>query len=249
MTTLTVDPTDDLAEITATVRRATGTATVDIVRLAIGIQALPPSQTVYKGVPFNMTYRVSNEGDATLTSIAVTDDSGTGATVPVCDGLTLAPDASTTCQRSITLSGSTTIHAHVTGQGPGGGTVTDDHSVQMTTISPSLKLISRPNPLIVGEHTPNTLIYKVSNTGDAVLTSITIVDDNGGGSNTTICTIPTLQPGAAKHCARPFSTDKAVTITATATGQDPLGGDVSDQNQTHVLVGELVYLPYVVQRY
>jgi hypothetical protein len=92
----------------------------------------PSSQTVYAHTPFTMQYRVTNEGDATLNNISVSDDDGVGGHVAVCQRASLAPGASTTCLREITLSSSTTVHGEVTGQTSGGGSVSASDSVQIT---------------------------------------------------------------------------------------------------------------------
>jgi hypothetical protein len=259
-TSLTVDSaTDDLAEITATVQLATGTATVNIVKPSIRLELTPASQTVYAGVPFSMDYRVTNTGDVTLNSIAVTGDNGSGGQMTVCQGRTLAPGASTVCKRQLTLSSSKTLHAQVTGQVPTGGTVTDSDSVSIAVIAPKLSFSSRPSPLILHDGESGTLTYQVTNTGDTRLTFVKIQDDNGNGGNETICSGMTLEPGATRTCTRAIQLTQAgavnsteigdsITLKATATGKDPLDNEIRVQIQTLVAIGEHVFLPYIVYR-
>lgn len=235
-TTLTVNPSDNLATITATIRLASGTATVDIVKLALGLKLTPASQVVYANVPFTMNYRVTNEGDATVSAIAVTDDNGIGGQFPVCQNLTLAPGASTTCQRQISLSSSTTVHAQAAGQSPAGDPVTANDGAAITVIAPGIGLSSTPNPLYLYPGQSGTLTYRISNTGDTVLTSVKVQDDNGGAGSSTICSGITLQPGSTATCSRLIDLAQTSTISSTATGSDPLLNPVRAVHSSQVQI-------------
>jgi dienelactone hydrolase len=257
-TTLTVDATDDLAEITATVQQASGSATVNIVKPAVGLELTPATFTAYANVPFQMDYLVTNGGDVTLSSISVSDDNGTGGQVPVCQGLTLAPGESNICQRQVTLSQSTIVRSEVSAQATTGEDVTANDSVAIAVIAPKLGLSSTPNPLIVPEGESANLLYQVSNTGNTLLTSVGIQDDDGS-QTTTVCSGITLQPGATSTCVRPVQLGQSsnagsaaagdeTTLVATAKGTDPLGNEISIQTQTTVSTGGYVFIPYVVNR-
>jgi hypothetical protein len=259
-TTLTVQPTDDLAEITATVRQATGTATVNVVKPAIGLELTLESQTVYAGVPFNLDYRVTNTGDGTLDSVTVTDDNGVGGQTTVCLGFDLAPGESTVCQRQFRLYSSTTVHAQVSGQDPLGEVVTDNDSTSIAVIAPSIGLLSRPYPLILQEGESGNLTYQVTNTGDALLSSVRIQDNDGSGDITTVCSGITLPPGTTQTCNRPIQLPLARTLNSasigdmvilmvTATGLDPLDNEVSVQTAATVAVGEHTYLPLMIKNH
>jgi hypothetical protein len=251
-TTLTVQPTDDLATITATVGKATGTGTVDVLHSGLGLDITPEDATAYKGVPVNLEYRVTNTGDSQVHAIVVTDDDGNGGLVTVCQGITLAPKQSTTCPRSITLSHTAIVNAQATGLTTLGDSVSGSDGARITVINPSIALTSSPNPLVIGMGESATLTYRVTNTGNATLTAVKVVDDNGGGGSYTSCSGRTLEPGATTTCTRsvylggqPFG--KAFTYTATATGRDPLNNTVQIQTQTTVMSGSLIYLPYTIR--
>jgi hypothetical protein len=247
-----VQPTDDLAQITATVGKATGTGTVDVLHTGLRLDITPDDVVAYSGVPVNLAYRVTNNGDSTVRAIIVTDDDGNGGLVTVCQGITLPAKQSTTCPRSIALSRTSIVNAQVTGLTPLGDSVSGSDGARITVINPSIALTSSPNPLVIGIGESATLTYRVTNTGDARLTSVKVVDDNGGGGSYTSCSGRTLEPGATTTCTRsvnlsgkPFG--KTYIYTATATGKDPLNNTIQIQTQTSVMSGSLIYLPYTIR--
>jgi serine-aspartate repeat-containing protein C/D/E len=80
--------------------------------------------------------------------------------------------------------------------------------------------------------------YVVSNTGDADLSDVSVVDDNGTagvpGDDVTIGTIPSLAIGASVTLTSTFSVTGDRTNIATATGDTPDGGTVSDDDDAVV---------------
>jgi hypothetical protein len=76
-----------------------------------------------------------------------------------------------------------------------------------------------------------TYTYQVTNSGDITLTGVTLIDDNGtpgdSGDDVIVCADVTLAADAARSYARSATLTEQTTVTATVTGRDPLGDDVT----------------------
>jgi len=216
--------------------------TVSVISPAIDVLIMPSQAIIYGGQAVTYTYQITNTGDVTLTGVTVVDDNGT-----VCEDITLTAGAVQSCvQRGPVLSQTTTTTAAVTGQDPLGSDVTDSDLTTVSVISPAIDLLLTPHQttIYVGEFV--TYTYQVTNTGDITLTGVTVVDDNS-----TVCEDITLTAGAAQSCVqRSPVLSQTTAITATVTGQDPLGHDVADSYSTTVVVKPRdvkIYLPIVTR--
>jgi len=105
-------------------------------------------------------------------------------------------------------------------------------STSVDIIHPAIDILVTPNQTTVRSGQDVTYTYQITNTGDVTLTAVTVVDDHG-----TVCENITVAAKAAHSCTRRSpALFQTTTITATATGQDPLGNDVSDSDSTTVSV-------------
>jgi len=117
-------------------------------------------------------------------------------------------------------------------------------SVTSTTtvevIYPAVEVTVTPSQLTVYSGQIVTYTYQITNTGDTTLTDVTVVDDNGtpgdGSDDVTVCTGIILAPGTVTDCRRSVVLTHNVTNTVTASGQDPLSNNVSDDDSTTVSV-------------
>jgi predicted peptidase len=253
-TTLTMGSGDDEAQVVATVRRVSGSISVQAVHPDITVRAASQPDKIYQGQSVNYQYQVTNTGDTTLSQVTVVDDGGTPG-IPsddaiVCSGMTLAAGATTSCSRTATVARTTTIVATVTGRDPLGGEVNDSDAAKVTVIAPGIDLRVTTDPPVIFRGETVTYQYQVKNTGDAELTAVTVMDDNGTPGNSaddiSVCTGISLASGATTNCNRVTSVLKTTTTTARATGRDPLGAPWTDSDQATVQVGVPIYLPLVI---
>jgi hypothetical protein len=233
-TSVTVTPDDDLATITATVRQASGQATIDVVRPGIDLQISADPAQIYSYEPVTMRYTVLNSGDSTLNSIRVTDDSGSSQ--PICEGFSLASGQQRECTRQLSLDRTTTIRAQVRGVSLLGETLTDSDSTTVNVIAPNIDLKSTPNPVYVYPGNPIVYTYEIVNTGNAALTEVTVRDDGGNGGDYAVCTGITLQPGDKASCERTINLTQSTTVNSTATARDPRYTPLSDLEPVQVLL-------------
>ena len=203
--------------------------------IAVDKQAGTPSGGA-AGDTIGYTFVVTNTGNVTLTSVAVSDPIVGAVT---CLATTLAPGASTTCSATYTLtqadvdSGHVANTATVTGTPPNGPPPTGTDSTDTAiTPGPSLSLDKQAGTLS-GHAAGDTVPYSflVTNTGNVTLTDITVTDPLAG---TVTCPAGSLAPGETATCTASYTLTQAdvdageVVNTATATGTDPHGTDVSD---------------------
>ena len=223
----------------------TGSAVSDISTVVIPAVANPAitlvksaSITSFSGpaVPVTYSYRVTNSGNVTLTSITVKDPHS-GLSPITCPDSSLPPSASETCTATYTTTqadvdrGSITNLAIASGISPRGPPpVTDRSTVTIPAVqTPSLALVKSANiPSFSTPGTPVTYQYLVTNTGNVTLTSITVTDPHSGLSAIT-CPDSALLPSASETCTATYTTTQAdvdrgfVANTGTASGTSPAG--------------------------
>jgi uncharacterized repeat protein (TIGR01451 family) len=192
------------------------------------------------GTPVTYSYKVTNTGNVTLTSVGVTDPM-TGLSAISCPGTTLAPGASETCTATYTTTqadvdaGSLTNTGTATGTSPAGTkvTATSTLTVPGPTSSPKITLVKSASiTSYSAAGTPVTYSYKVTNAGNVTLTSVGVTDPMAGLSAIS-CPSSTLAPGASETCTATYTTTQtdvntgAITNTGTATGTSPTGTKVT----------------------
>ncbi|MEU8386255.1 hypothetical protein AB0C32_44865, partial [Streptosporangium sp. NPDC048865] len=243
------------------VASAPSTATITAVS-APGLELLKtvsPSTVSVAGQTVTYSYLVTNTGNATLTGVDVTDTafSGTGAPPAVtCPVTALAPQASTTCTGTYTVTqadidaGSVVNTATASGTPPAGSPVTSDPSTATLTAAPIsglvvLKTVAPSTVTDVG----GTVIYSylVTNTGNRTLTGVGVTDTafSGTGAPPVVtCPATTLAPGASTTCTGTYTVTQAdidagsVVNTATASGTPPTGPPVTSAPSTATLTAD-----------
>ena len=191
------------------------------------------------GDTIDFEFVVTNTGNVTLDPVSV-DDPAVGAVD--CPVDVLAPDDSTTCTATYTLTqldvdaGHFANTATASGTPPVGGPVDDEDSTDTpVTAGPALSLDKSAGPVVDadgnGPDAGDTVDYtfEVSNTGNVTLTGIGVTDPTVAG---VVCPDTTLAPGDTTTCTATYTLTQAdvdageVVNTATASGTPPTGPPV-----------------------
>ncbi len=192
------------------------------------------------GTPVTYSYKVTNNGNVTLTSADVTDPMA-GLSVVTCPTATLAPGSAETCTADYTTTqadvdnGSITNTGTATAMPPSGPGVTADDSVTIRAVrSASIKVVKSASvSSFSGPGTPITYSYAVTNTGNVTLTSASVTDPMPGLSPVS-CPSSPLAPATTETCIATYTTTVGnvdagkIANTGTATGTPPSGPTVSD---------------------
>ncbi|MFC5287815.1 CshA/CshB family fibrillar adhesin-related protein [Actinokineospora guangxiensis] len=196
-------------------------------------------------------FTVTNAGNVTLDPVAVADPKVGPVTCP--DG-PLAPGASVECTAAASVltqadvdAGEVPNTATATGTDPSGGTVSGDDSA--TVPIPAVRdigLDKTSGPVVDvdgdGVDAGDEIRYglTVTNTGNVTLDPVAVADPKLGPVT---CPAGPLAPGASVECtADPYALTQAdvdagvVENTATATGTDPSGVDVTAKDSTQTAI-------------
>ncbi|CAM3733027.1 DUF11 domain-containing protein [Occultella aeris] len=210
-----------------------------------------PSLTVTKtaspvgaaaGNAVTYSFLVTNTGNVTVDEIAIVDEdfSGTGELSAIsCPATTLAPDASTTCTATYTLtqadvdSGALHNGATVFGNTPTDGEVDSPPSEVEVELppNPSLSVVKTATPASVDNAGAEvTYSFLVINTGNVTLDGVAVQEQDFTGTgelSEIVCPTTTLAPTAQTTCTATYELTQAdvdaggVTNVATATGNPP----------------------------
>jgi len=228
----------------------TATATVDVVHPGMQIGKTASATTVYSGDTVTYSYEVTNTGDTPVANPDVTDDQCAPVTYTGGDtnnnGL-LDVDETWTYECATTLTQDTTNTATASGQPtddqgnplPGIDPVEDADMAFVDVINPAIAVVKTANVSSARIGDMVTYTYDVTNTGDDVLTNVTVSDDYC--SPVTLATNDgngLLDPGetwtfTCDYTVQSGDPDPLVN-TATATGDDSLGNPVEDTDTASV---------------
>jgi len=189
--------------------------------------------------PINYSFVVTNTGNVTLSSVAITDVPVGSITCPV---TTLAPDASVTCTADAAYlttlaqmdAGEVVNMATVLADPPVGPSVnaTDNLTIPATA-APSISLVKSADAASVSaEDDPIAYSFLVANSGNVTLSAISITDVPVGAVS---CPATTLAPGASTTCtadAAYLTTQTQIDAgqvnnTASVAADPPVGNAVS----------------------
>ncbi|WP_035456984.1 DUF7507 domain-containing protein, partial [Algoriphagus terrigena] len=188
------------------------------------------------GIVLNYTIVVRNTGNLTLSDVTVVDD-----LIDLDEsGITLEPGQELTYTGSVTVSqedldsGSITNTATTSGTDPNGEDVDDSDSTESDADQkPSInvdKTLTSDGYVEAGDVLEYTIT--VTNTGNVTLSDVDVVDPLTGMSEN----IPSFAPGETLVFTTTYTVTVAdvdngsVTNTATASGQDPNGEDITDDD-------------------
>ena len=200
-----------------------------------------PGPTIVEGLPITWTYVVTNTGDATLSSVGITDDQGVTVS---CPASVLAAGQTMVCTAAGTASpGQYSNMGTVTGISPCGDTVSDSDpshylgqalvaSIRIEKATNGHDADTAPGPsLSPGD--PVTWTYVVTNTGDLQLSGISITDDQGVAVS---CPVSSLSAGQSMTCtASGTAAAGQYANLGSVTGQSPSGQIVTDSDPSHYL--------------
>jgi uncharacterized repeat protein (TIGR01451 family) len=196
--------------------------------IALGVTAEP--QAVQSGDAVQFTYVVTNTGDLDLTDVTIVDDLGNTISI---GGLAVGDTAVWTVVENIATT--MTDQVSVTGTDPDGGTVSAQDSVTVTVVGAALDLEVVVNPPMIYPGELVHFTYIVTNTGDANLTDVSVVDGLGTATASADLTV-----GESVFWQVAYRIYETTVNDVTASGTDPLGSTLSDNGSVTVLVvGEL----------
>jgi uncharacterized repeat protein (TIGR01451 family) len=193
---------------------------------------LPSGNTA--GSTIGYTFVVTNEGNVTLTGVAVNDLKVGAVSCPLD---TLAPLESTTCAATYTLTqadvdaGAVDNTATATGKTPAGPTVTaTDTETSPIVANPGIDLVKAGTPN--GDHAGDSIEYTfdVTNTGNVTLSAVEVTDPKVGAVT---CPVDMLAPLETTTCTATYLLTQAdadagiVHNDATAAGNPPVGDPVT----------------------
>ncbi len=204
-------------------------ATVTVISPGINLTKTPNVEKTDNVTAVTYTYVVGNNGTEVLTNVVVTDNIFGSIGGPI----TLNPGDSQTFTKTTTLTSNTTNIATATGNYTSGsvsGQVTATATAFVRVINPSISVNKSCAPK--NQTAPGTITWTIvtTNTGDATLSNVTLLDSDStvgtivigtlapGESNTTTVTETNLAAGSYSN-------------TVTATGDDQLGTPVSATSQ------------------
>jgi uncharacterized repeat protein (TIGR01451 family) len=168
----------------------------------ISVSKSPDAQTILVGQTANFTITVTNDGNATLTNVVVTDALAPGCARTSADipGLALmAPGATITYTCSLAnVTTSFTNIAIATGTPPVGPPVSAQDTAAVTVVAPAthpaIAIVKNPKSQTVTRGGTANFAITVTNTGDVALTNVTVSDPLSPNCNRTI---GMLAPGAS----------------------------------------------------
>jgi pimeloyl-ACP methyl ester carboxylesterase len=116
-------------------------------------------------------------------------------------------------------------------------------STTVDVIHPDIDIRVAPHQTSIYRGESVTYTYQITNTGDITLTGVRVVDDGGP-----VCENIVLAVDGTQTCSRSVQLFQTTTSTVTATGQDPLGNDVTDRDSaTVILTDAKIFLPVVTR--
>ncbi len=227
------------------VTSAPSTVTVDAVGATYSLSLVKSTTTSAfskAGQSIDYDYLVTNTGTTTISSIAISDNKLTTATV--CPQASLAPGVSETCTGAYTATqtdvdnGSVTNIATATGYPPvyyGTSPVSSKSSTVTVeaTQGPAIGIVKTAN--VKSYKAPGTTVtysYQVTNDGNVTLNKVAVTDPMNGLSAVS-CPNSTLAPSAKETCKATYTTTQAdvdrgwLKNTGTATGTSQVGTTVT----------------------
>ncbi|GAA5200871.1 hypothetical protein GCM10023322_79700 [Rugosimonospora acidiphila] len=214
------------------------------------VTSVRPSAVTTAGQTIEYSFLVTNTGTLSLTGLTIdeTTFTGTGTLSPIaCPATTLAPDQSTTCTATYTVSqddldaGGIANTATATGTAPGGATATSPRSTAVVNAvaAAALGLVKTAEPATVS-YAGQQVTYRflVTNTGTLALDQLT-VEDHGPSGTTVSCPVTTLPPSGQTTCTGVYTVTQAdldrgggITNTASAAGAARNGATASSPPST-----------------
>jgi uncharacterized repeat protein (TIGR01451 family) len=223
-----------------------------VIKPHISISKSPDAQTILLGQTASFTITVTNDGDATLTNVVVTDAlapgcARTSADIPGLASMAAGASVSYTCSLANVTSSFTNI-AVATGTPPVGPVVTAQDTADVTAVAPAthpaITIVKNPKSQTVTVGKTATFTITVTNTGDVALTNVTVTDALSPNCNRTI---GTLAPGASSSytCTRANVT---ANFTNVAVASGTAGGTTVTAQDTAPVTAKAALKPKTVKK-
>ena len=214
-----------------------------------------PSAVTQAGQVITYSFLVTNTGNVTLTSVAVTSTqtapAGPLTSAPTCTSATLAAGAKETCTATYTVTqadidnGSVNDSATVSGDPPSGSPVTSPSSTASVPVTRNgaLTVVTSASPSAVTQAGQViTYSFLVTNTGNVTMTSVAVIDTQtvpaGPLTSGPACPSATLAAGAKETCTATYTVAQTdvdngtVGDSATVSGDPPSGSPVTSPSST-----------------
>jgi uncharacterized repeat protein (TIGR01451 family) len=219
---------------------ATALASVQVITPTLEFALTAEPELIISGDEVEFSYVITNSGNITLTGMVI--DSELFEPFPA-EPFELAPDQIVTFTHSIVPEVSTTEVATVTAQHPL-GEIVFPASAFVDVIDPAIQVSKTATPTLILSGEAVTYTYRITNSGDVTLASVTLFDDQLGQIGSPF----TLAPSAAVTLVQTAAPRVDVTNVASVIGTHPLG-TVSAQATAFVKVNHRVFLPTILNDY
>jgi Domain of unknown function (DUF5979) len=217
------------------------TASVVIIHPSIALRKSASASTVHPGDSVTYTLVVSNTGDSPISNVSVVDDKCKPLSSPVGDAndnakLEVAEVWTYTCTQ--TLRATTTNIAKANGRDQLDNAVAErTASATVTVINPGIAITKSASAASIVQGASVTYTYKVTNTGDAPLSSVVLSDDkcsplsSPSGDTNSDGKLETAETWTYT-CTQPVGV--TTTNTATVVALDPLEKTITAQAKATV---------------
>ena len=205
-------------------------ADVDVILPAISVSKTPDIQTVtYNGTAI-FTIAVTNDGDADLTNVVVSDPSVTSCDSTIAT-LAIGETVSYSCTLTNVVAGFTNT-VNVVADEPSGGTVSATDTADTTVLVPAIEIQKSPDYQIVGLGGTVDFTITVTNTGQTDLFSVAVTDALTPSCDASIGTMLIGASTSYSCTSDPVAAD--FTNTANVTSTDALGGVWADSDAADI---------------
>ncbi|WP_236808345.1 DUF7507 domain-containing protein [Amycolatopsis albispora] len=207
----------------------TDDATFVVQHPGISIEKTADEGPFHAGDQVTFTIKVTNTGDVPLTGVEVTDPIAARCARTIGD---LEPGGSSTYTCTMTApDDDVTNVATVTGTPPTGPDVSTQDDAVVDVVHPGVQIDKSAEPGQVRPGDEVTYTITVTNTGDVPLTAVTVTDDKAPGCGFTLAQ---LGAGATETRTCTVVVSEDVTNTASVTGTDPTGRQVTGTDEAEV---------------
>ncbi len=243
----------DPAGHTVTSNQSTAVVTATPAPSISVVKSANPTTVTTAGQTVAYSFLVKNTGNVTISGVAITDTftAPAGPALAItCPVTTLAPNATTTCTATYTVTQADVNHGTIAnsatagGTTPGGNPVTSPPSIALVTVvqSTGLTLTKTASPTTVtavGQTV--TYSFAVKNTGNVTLTGLAIADTftaPAAPALTVTCPTTALAPGVGTTCTATYTVTQAdldngaINNSAGASALDPASSPIASPTST-----------------
>ncbi len=218
---------------------------IDLLPEVLLEKSVVPGSRPEPGGTFTFTLKITNISDETFVIDDLTDDYPLSAQCLGLIGLSLGPDASTSCQYTVNRTNAgmydNTAEVFVSDNEDNEDSDADDASFEITDVAPTILVEKTAAPLSMNEPGGQfTFTVKVTNTSDEVVTITSLTDDKFGNlNNKGTCDLgEELDPDETYTCTFPgtFTGNAGAshTNTVTAIAEDDEGSEATNSDDATV---------------